>query len=80
MAVMTGFRSRHVSLGNGEGPASNDLPLLLRRLADLIEEEGIKNDDILDLVVSGDQVTEYGNWWRATLYWAPDDHSHLRSI
>lgn len=27
-------------------------------------------DDILDLQISGDEVTERGSWWRATLYWS----------
>lgn len=27
-------------------------------------------DDILDLQISGDEVTEHGSWWRATLYWS----------
>jgi hypothetical protein len=70
---VTAYRSRHFSLSNPEGPTSAQLPLLLRRLADEIEAEGIDGDDMLDLVFSNDQVTEYGGWWRATLYWSPDD-------
>jgi len=27
-------------------------------------------DDLLDLQISGDSVTDHGSWWRATLYWS----------
>ena len=64
------YPARHWSLGNPEGPSSGDLPLLLRRVADAIEADGISMDDILDLQISGDEVTEHGSWWRATLYWS----------
>lgn len=66
------YPARHWSISNPEGPTSTDLPLLLRRLADTIEADGIKTDDILDVQISGDEVTEYGSWWRATVYWSPD--------
>lgn len=46
---MSGYEAHHFSLGNPEGPSSSDLPLLLRRLADLIEEEGITGDELLDV-------------------------------
>ncbi|MGL4178686.1 MAG: hypothetical protein ACRCSN_21740 [Dermatophilaceae bacterium] len=48
------------------------MPLLLRRLADEIEAEGIGHDDLLDVVIGGDVVNDHGTWWRATVYWAPD--------
>jgi hypothetical protein len=67
-----GYPSRHVSLSNPAGPTSTDLPLLLRRLADLIEEFGITSDELLDVTISGDEVTEDGSWWNATVYWSPD--------
>ncbi|MBV6726567.1 hypothetical protein [Nocardioides daeguensis] len=70
---MDGYPSLHVSLSNPEGPASTDLPLLLHRVADTIEELGLTHDEILDLVISGDEITEYGSWWNATLYWSPRD-------
>lgn len=56
-----------------QGPTSTDLPLLLRRLADEIESQGIDTDDILDLVFSNDEITAYGGWWRATVYWSTSD-------
>jgi hypothetical protein len=64
------YPSRHWSLSNPEGPSSNNLPLLLRRVADAIEADDINMDSVLDLQVSGDEVTEHGSWWRATLYWS----------
>lgn len=69
---MSGYPARSRSLGNPEGPASNDLPMLLRRLADAIEAEGIKSDDILDVTINGGEVTEYGSWWQSTVYWSED--------
>jgi len=64
---------RHFSLGNPKGPSGSDLPLLLRRLADVITEKGIAADELLDVTIGGDEVNEHGVWWRATVYWAPDD-------
>lgn len=66
------YASRPFSLSNPEGPAGPDLPLLLRRLADAIEEAGIASDDLLDVTFSGDDVNEHGSWWHATVYWSPD--------
>lgn len=62
--------SRHFSLSNAEGPNSNDLPMLLRRLADEIEGQQIKPEDLLDVVFSSDEITEFGAWWTATVYWS----------
>lgn len=70
---MESYESHHWSLSNPEGPTSNDLPLLLRRVADVIEAQGVSMDDILDLHISGDEVTEHGSWWRATLYWSTSE-------
>jgi hypothetical protein len=39
-------------------------------VADAIEADDINMDSVLDLQVSGDEVTEHGSWWRATLYWS----------
>ena len=62
----------YFSLGNAEGPESNDLPLLLRRVADHIETLGIESEDVMDVVVSGDEVTEHGSWWRVAVYWSSE--------
>ena len=67
---MPGHPARHFSICNPEGPTSNDLPRLLRRLADQIETDGIKNSDILDVTVTGAEITEHGSWWQATVYWS----------
>ena len=62
---------RHFSLSNASGSQEGDLPLLLRRLADQIEERGIQPMEALDLTLSS-EITENGPWWSATLYWSPD--------
>lgn len=61
---------RHFSLSNPSGPDEENLPLLLRRLADQIEEQQIVSTDILDLTVSS-EITANGPWWSATVYWSP---------
>jgi len=68
---VTDYEGRHFSLCNPEGPSSADLPLLLRRVADAIEQAGIASGEVLDVVISGDQITEHGSWWRASVYWSP---------
>ena len=60
--------SKYTNLCNPLGPDASNLPLLLRRLADQLEREGIDGDDILHVVV-GDQITEFGSWWDITVYY-----------
>ena len=62
---------RHVSLANPRGREETNLPLLLRRVAELIEDEGIDPLDILDVTVSS-EITENGPWWSVTVYWESD--------
>lgn len=70
-----GFAARHVSLCNAyDGPHETDLPMLLRRVADMIEELEVQPMEILDLTIAS-EITENGPWWSATLYWAPDEPS-----
>lgn len=70
MEYPDGASSRNISLANPRTKkAATDLPLLLRRTADMIEELGLKPQDILDLTVS-DEMTEFGPWWSVTLYWS----------
>ena len=64
-------RCRHVSMANPRGPEETNLPLLLRRVAKLIEDERIDPIDILDLTVSS-EITENGPWWSVTVYWESD--------
>ena len=64
--------SRNFSLNNPAGPDVENLPLLLRRLADEIERAGIKNDDLLDVTFSNDELTDDGFSWRATVYWSDE--------
>jgi hypothetical protein len=64
----------HFSLANPLNDGASDLPCLLRRVADTIEERGILPMDILDLTVS-EEITGDGPWWSVTLYWSPDKES-----
>ncbi len=68
--VIDGYSCRHFSLSNPEGTSGPDLPLLLRRVADAIESEGIRPEDLLDVTVGGDMANEHGPGWRATVNWA----------
>lgn len=65
-----GFPNRNLSLANPlAAKTAGDLPLLLRRTADMIEELGLGSREILDLTVSQD-ATEFGPWWSVHLYWS----------
>lgn len=55
----------HFSQANPKGPGQSDVPALLRRVADSIEELGAI--EVQDLTLSSD-ATEHGNWWSATVY------------
>lgn len=67
-----GYKCRHFSLSNPRGKHETDLPRLLRRVAEQIEEMGIKPMDLLDLTVSS-EITDRGPWWSVTVYWSPYD-------
>lgn len=66
------WSSNHFSLGNPKEDGADDLPRLLRRIADEIERRGIGPMQVLDLTVS-QEMTEGGPWWSVTLYWSPDE-------
>ncbi len=59
----------HFSLANPVDDRPDDLPHLLRRIADAIEQRGIGPMDILDLTISK-EITGDGPWWSVTLYWS----------
>jgi len=63
--------ARTFSLANAKDDRPDDLPHLLRRLADRIEGFNLDPMSILDLTVSA-EITADGPWWSATLYWAPE--------
>lgn len=68
---MDQWTCRHFTINNPIDDGAADLPRLLRRVADLVESEGIEPTDVLDLTVHQD-MTEHGPWWGITVYWAPD--------
>ena len=55
----------HFSLANPQGQGQGNVPLLLRRLADVIDELGAA--EIQDLVLHGD-ANEFGDWPSITVY------------
>ena len=67
---MDEYSCRHFSLANALDDRPTDLPHLLRRVADMIEAEGIGADDLLDVTISHEMRAD-GPWWSATVYWAP---------
>ena len=69
MSVSSGWSAQHFSQANPAGPEQNDVPALLRRVADTIAELG--KVDILDLVMHI-EVTEHGNWPSITAYYTAD--------
>lgn len=68
---VSSWPSRHFSLSNPREDGASDLPRLLRRLADAMEEAGIGAMEMLDLNVHH-EMTEDGPWWSGTVYWSPD--------
>ncbi len=69
---MSEFSCRHFSLSNAvDSGTSDELPVLLRHVADAIEDKAIKPMEILDLTVSS-EITADGPWWSVTVYWSPD--------
>ena len=62
---------RHFSLSNPENDGADDLPRLLRRIADMIEDHTIKPMELLDVTVK-QEITADGPWWSVTVYWSPD--------
>ncbi|GAB2987814.1 hypothetical protein [Nocardioides montaniterrae] len=69
MTTTDGWACRHASLANPKG-TRNDLPHLLRRTADLIEELGIKPRELMDVVIH-EETTADGPSWSTTVYWSP---------
>jgi hypothetical protein len=63
---------RSWSLGNPRGKHASNLPMLLRRVADQMEHDGMKPMEILDLSVH-QEMTAKGPWWSVTVYWAPNE-------
>ncbi|GAB3148117.1 hypothetical protein GCM10027290_32360 [Micromonospora sonneratiae] len=56
---------RHLSQANPAGQGQDNVPALLRRLADTLEAIGpIEVQD----VVFHNEVTADGDWWSATVY------------
>ena len=65
------WTAHHFSLANARDDGADDLPRLLRRVADAIEGRSIDATDILDLTIAC-EITSDGPWWSATIYWSPE--------
>lgn len=59
---------RHFSQANPKGPGQGDVPALLRRVADSIDELG--SIEVQDLVLHN-EVNEDGLWASLTVYFHP---------
>ncbi len=59
------------ALGNPMGEHAGNLPMLLRRVADQMEHDGMKPMDILALTVDQEMTAE-GPWWSVQVFWSPD--------
>ena len=55
----------HFSQANPKGPGQDDVPNLLRRVADTIE--GLGDVEVLDVIMHT-QITEDGDWHNLTVY------------
>jgi hypothetical protein len=66
------WSSQHFSLANPRDDGPDDLPKLLRRIADEIEGRQLDPAKVLDLTIS-QEIIESGPWWSASLYWSAGD-------
>jgi hypothetical protein len=64
------YNCLHFSLSNPRGPQRDDLPLLLRGMADEIESQRIRSEDVMDLILHQD-LSGRGPDWSLTIYWKP---------
>jgi hypothetical protein len=65
MGEPTSWTAEHFSLANPLGQGQGDVPLLLRRVAEVIEAFG--EVEIQDLLLHT-EVNEFGNWHSVTVY------------
>jgi hypothetical protein len=63
--VASSWSVRHFSQANPQGPGQDDVPALLRRVADSIEQLGPV--DVQDIVFH-DEITADGEWYSMTVY------------
>ena len=61
----TRWTADHFSQANPNGPGQDDVPSLLRRVADTIE--GLGDVEVLDLIMHT-EITEDGDWPNLTVY------------
>jgi hypothetical protein len=61
------WTSRHFSQSNPAGPRQDDVPALLRRVADSVEALGAV--EVQDLTFHN-QVTAEGSWYSVTVYFS----------
>lgn len=57
-------------LNQPEGPEQDDVPALLRRVADEIERAVGSDEEVDHIFVHRDEVNEYGCWPMAVVYYS----------
>ena len=67
--VTDSWTCNHFALANPRNDRPDDLPGLLRRVADQIDSRHISPMSVLDVTVS-QETTDDGPWWSATVYWS----------
>lgn len=67
MSDSSGWTAQHFSQSNPAGPGQDNVPALLRRVADSITDLG--QVEVLDLVMHN-EVTEDGAWPSITVYYS----------
>ena len=73
----SGWPVLHFGLANAIDDKPTDLPHLLRRVAQKLEDLAVAPMAIGDLVIHS-EIHEDGPHWSATLYWSPDQHDPSR--
>lgn len=61
----------HFTPSNPRDDGAEDLPRLLRRVAEEVERRGITAVELLDVAVPS-EITAAGPWWAVSVYWSPD--------
>lgn len=62
------------ALANPRKKNPTDLPMLLRRVADQMEQDGIRPMEIRALTVDS-EMTADGPWWSVQVFWSPADRN-----
>ncbi|GGO68016.1 hypothetical protein [Nonomuraea cavernae] len=73
MAERIGYQTHHFSLANPQGEGQEDVPTLLRRVADTLD--GLGAIEIRDLILHTDLDDEGTSWPSVTVYFDYDEEN-----